>query len=365
MCAETVSESNICPPKTTNRQVVLMTAEGSIWNAKRRQFERVLFLFDSGAQKTVVEEELAEQFGLSKKTTKMCTVSGGGEHTETFQSHTVQLSIGTAFGEDIEMTVETRPIITSGIPSVKLDKVDAAFLKAGDIYLANTKIRGERQIPRVLVGLDYYHDLVIDHITKTPSGLHIIKTVFGHTICGSGLTEVTQAESVDYNLTAVWKNTEYHAPQKGSELDGQRERQRNKNLSQYSGEMFHAYGFTPTSLSLKEAATSVANNCSVAARRLQSQQLQPSAVKQSRHRPVVHVKPPSKPSSRRSPPSSSRHRLPRHQAALCHCPRQEVRPRHTSMKKKAKTSDINYDYSCRPPEYHRQIDDPCSIFIHR
>ncbi|EYC16327.1 hypothetical protein Y032_0034g2933 [Ancylostoma ceylanicum] len=230
MCAETVSKSNICPPKTTNRQVVLMTAEGSIWNAKRRQFERVLFLFDSDAQKTVVEEKLAEQFGLPKKMTKMCTVSGGGGHTETFQSHTVQLSIGTAFGEDIEMTVETRPIITSGIPSVKLDKVDAAFLKANDIYLANTKIRGECQIPRVLVGLDYYHDLVIDHITKTPSGLHITKTVFGPTVCGSGLTEVTQAESVDYNLTAVWEKTEYHAPLKGSELAGKKERQRNKNL---------------------------------------------------------------------------------------------------------------------------------------
>ncbi|EYC40938.1 hypothetical protein Y032_0588g350 [Ancylostoma ceylanicum] len=218
MCVETVSEPNICPPKTTNRQIVLMRAEGSIWNAKRRQFEKVLFLFDSGSQKTVVEEKLAERFGLSKKVTKMCTVTGGGGHTETFQSHTVQLSIGTAFGEDIEMTVETRPIITSGIPSVKLDKVDAAFLKANDIYLANTEIRGERQIPRVLLGLDYYHDLVIDHITKTPSGLHITKTVFDPTICGSGLTEVTQAESVDYNPTAVWENTEYHAPQKGSSL---------------------------------------------------------------------------------------------------------------------------------------------------
>ncbi|EYC32856.1 hypothetical protein Y032_0002g1126 [Ancylostoma ceylanicum] len=67
MCTETVSDFNRCPFKTTNRQIVLMTAEGSIWNAKRQQFEKVLFCFDSGAQKTVIEEKLAEQFGLAKK----------------------------------------------------------------------------------------------------------------------------------------------------------------------------------------------------------------------------------------------------------------------------------------------------------
>ncbi|EYC35199.1 hypothetical protein Y032_1119g3631 [Ancylostoma ceylanicum] len=117
MCAETVSESNTCPPKTTNRQVVLMTAEGSIWNAKKRQYEKVLFLFDSGSQKTVIEEKLAEQFALSKVRSQMCTVSGDGGHTETFKCHTVSLKIGTAFGEDIETVVETRQVITNGSPS--------------------------------------------------------------------------------------------------------------------------------------------------------------------------------------------------------------------------------------------------------
>ncbi|EYC16335.1 hypothetical protein Y032_0034g2937 [Ancylostoma ceylanicum] len=263
------------------------------------------------------------------------------------------------------MTVETRPIIKSGIPSVKLDKADAAFLKANDIYLANTKIRGERQIPRVLVGLDYDHDLVIDHITKTPSGLHITKTVFGPTVCGSGLTEVTQAESVDYNLTAVWENTEYRAPLKGSELDGKKERQRNKNLLQYSGEMFHAYGFTTSSLPSKEVATHVAKNHSVAVRRLRCPQLQPSAVNSSRRRPTLHAKPPSSPSSRRSPPvPATRHCVPHHQAVVRRRPRQDVDPYRTTTGKKVKTSDNIFECSCRPPQYHRRFDDPHCVRPH-
>ncbi|EYC37375.1 hypothetical protein Y032_0797g2403 [Ancylostoma ceylanicum] len=373
MCAETVSELKICPPKITNRQIVLMTAEGDIWNAKRQQFEKVLFCFDSGAQKTVIEEKLAEEFGLPKGRTQMCTVAGNGGHTETFKCHPVSLKIGTAFGEDIETIVETRPVITNGFPSVRLDQNDAAFLKANEIYLTNTRIRGEHQIPRILVGLDYYHDLVTGHVTKTPSGLNVAKMVFGPTICGSGLTEVDQVESVNYNLTAVWENTEHLAPQRSSEPGelglAVKERRKGGKSSEYSheytGEVFHAYGFTTSSLPLKEAATDVAKHHSVAKRRPQPPQIQPSAVNSSRRRPAHHVKPPPKPSSRRSPPSSSRRRPPRHQAALCHCPRQEAHPRHTSTKEKAKTNDTVYAYSCRPPEYHRHIDDPCCSYIHR
>ncbi|EYB85177.1 hypothetical protein Y032_0303g1894 [Ancylostoma ceylanicum] len=367
MCAETEPDSNHCTVKTTNRQTVLMTAEGSIWNAKRQQFEKVLICFDSGAQKTVVEEELAEEFGLPKGRIQMCTVSENGGNTETFKRHPVSLKIVTAFGEDIETIAETRPVITNAFPSVRLDQNDAAFLKANEIYLANTRIRGEHQIPRILVGLDYYNDLVIGHITRTPSGLHIAKTVFGPAIYGSELTEVKQIETVNYNLTAVWENTENHVPQKGLQPDGLIGRQRCKNFSKRSGEIIHAYGFTTFSLPLKENATEVAKNHSVAVRRLRCPQPQPSAVNSRRRRPALHVKPPFMPSSRRSPstPALCR-RPPRPQAVIRRQPRQEVDIRRTTTRKKVKPSDliVGYDYSCRSPEYHRRIDDPHRILNH-
>ncbi|EYB86484.1 hypothetical protein Y032_0278g1166 [Ancylostoma ceylanicum] len=116
-----------------------------------------------------------------------------------------------------------------------------------------------------------------------------------------------------------------------------------------------------------EAATDVANNHCVAVRRLQSPQPQPSAVNSSRHRPAVHVKPPSTPSVRRSyPTSASRRRPPRHQAVLRNRPRQDVNPRRTTMtRKKAKNIDPNSNYCCRSPQYHRRIDDPFCILNHQ
>ncbi|EYC41957.1 hypothetical protein Y032_0550g3314 [Ancylostoma ceylanicum] len=329
-----------------------MTAEGCIWNAKKKEYEKILFFFDSGAQRTLVDEELVEQFGLQKHMTKRCSISGIGGRVDTFESHVVPLRIGTAFGEVIEITVQTGPAVSKGFLSVRLEQDDIAFLKANDIPLTNRKLHGEHQIPRVLVGLDYYHDLVIHEGTRTPSGLHIAKTVFGHTVYGRGLSSASQAKSVSYNLTAICDEAEYQARQKNCKLAGPRELQRGTHLSNYPGEIFHAYGFTISSLPSKGAATAVPKEHSVAVRRLQSPQPQPSAVNSRRRRPALHVEPPSTPSVSRSPPTSAaRRRPPRHQAVLRNRPRQDVNPRRTiTTRKKVKTSDINYDYSCRPPE---------------
>ncbi|EYC34865.1 hypothetical protein Y032_1327g3827 [Ancylostoma ceylanicum] len=214
MHVETWLEPSLCGENAMNEQLVLLTAEGSIWNSKIQQYQKILFVFDSGAQKTVVDEDLVEQFGLPKHMTEKCSISGIGGRSETFKSHVVPLRIGTAFGEVIEITVQTRPVITKGFSPVRLEQDDVAFLKANDIFLANTKLRGEHQIPRVLVGIDYYHDLITHTETRTPSGLHVVKTVFGHAIYGRGLSSANQAESVSCNLTAICEEAERQVLQK-------------------------------------------------------------------------------------------------------------------------------------------------------
>ncbi|EYC13451.1 hypothetical protein Y032_0043g718 [Ancylostoma ceylanicum] len=355
----TLTEPNLRVDSPVSEQLVLMTAEGSIWNARKQEYEKILFFFDSGAQKTAVDEELAEQFGLARQMTEKCTMSGIGGRIGTFKTHVVSLKIGTAFGEEIEITMQTRPVITEGFLSVRLEQCDVAFLKANEIFLANTKLRGELQIPRVLVGLDYYHDLITHIGAKTPSGLHVAKTVFGHTIYGRGLSSVPQPNSVSYNLTAICEKAEHQALPKISELRKPVERRKGENLHKYSGEVVHAYGSTTLPFSLEGNVTDFEHNCSVAVRKLRSLRIQPSAANRSRRRPALHVKPPSTPSSRRSPSTPAiRHRPPHPRAVFRHRPRQEVDSHHTRTWKKAKPSDYSYDYSCRSPEYHRRFDDP-------
>ncbi|KAK6061825.1 hypothetical protein COOONC_00505, partial [Cooperia oncophora] len=76
-------------------QLVLMTAEGN----------KVLFFFDTGARKTVIKEAFAERLSLPKLTTETST------------------------------------------------GVDAEFLQARELFIANSQIRGKRQVPQILVVL--------------------------------------------------------------------------------------------------------------------------------------------------------------------------------------------------------------------
>ncbi|XGW21976.1 hypothetical protein V3C99_004717 [Haemonchus contortus] len=171
-----------------NEQLILMTAEGNLWNNKNKRFEKVLFFFDTGAHKTMIEEKLANNFGLPKLFTETCTMSGIGGHVERFDSTTVPLRVRSAYGKELRFNVQTKPIVTKGFPSVRLTEEDANFLEHNQICVANSSLQGERQVPKILVGLDRYHDLVIEDGVpqRTPSGLRIAKTVFGPTVYGRG-----------------------------------------------------------------------------------------------------------------------------------------------------------------------------------
>lgn len=60
-------------------------------NNKDSSLEKALFFFDTGAQKTVIQESLAERHGLPKTTMETCITTGIGGYTEKFESHMVSL----------------------------------------------------------------------------------------------------------------------------------------------------------------------------------------------------------------------------------------------------------------------------------
>ncbi|KAK6729968.1 hypothetical protein RB195_006798 [Necator americanus] len=160
----------------------------------------------------VIEESLAERFGLPQETTEICTMSGIGGHIECFKSHILHMKIGTSYGEVINMKIQTKTVVTNGFSSVNLSPVDIEILKENNVCLANSKLRRESQTPNVLVGLDYYHELVtgLSHLMKTPSGLHIAKTVFGAAIYGKGAVHTGNKTDtlLCYGLTAVHESIE-------------------------------------------------------------------------------------------------------------------------------------------------------------
>ncbi|KAK6026470.1 hypothetical protein OSTOST_07572 [Ostertagia ostertagi] len=62
---------------SAGEQVVLMTAEGLVWNYFSEQYHRALFLFDTGAQLSLIFRELHPASGSTRaKKTEQCSLSG-------------------------------------------------------------------------------------------------------------------------------------------------------------------------------------------------------------------------------------------------------------------------------------------------
>ncbi|KAK6761354.1 hypothetical protein RB195_022424 [Necator americanus] len=67
---------------------------------------------------------MATKLALPGMGHELCTMSGIGGHIEKFNSKNVQLKILTAFGDEVNLQIQTKPIITNGFPSVELTKED-------------------------------------------------------------------------------------------------------------------------------------------------------------------------------------------------------------------------------------------------
>ncbi|XGW12069.1 hypothetical protein V3C99_013053 [Haemonchus contortus] len=264
-----------------NEQIALMTAAGSIWNHGTQSFEKVIFFFDIGAQKMVIQEDLACRLKLPTLKTETCIMSGIGGTTETFQSSIVHVKIGTAYARDLEILIQTKPILTNGFPAVKIGPVDQQFLEKRNLLVCNPNVRGEHHIPNILVGLDHYYSFVLDsgeHLT-TPSGLRIANTIFGPTLYGRGSTDTSggtiPTPSLSYNMTVI-EETERELLSKLFELEGLRitadECTGNNNFLEYyknySDQVSFENGYVIAPFPLKSTVQNLADNYSTALKRL-------------------------------------------------------------------------------------------------
>ena len=125
------------------------------------------------AQRTFIQEEFSSRLGLPALKSETCVMSGIGGHTEIFQTNIVTLKVSTGQGKELEFLMQTKPTITKGFSSITICPADQSFLQERAIFLSNSRLHGEHQIPQILVGLDHYYDFVLEseNTLRTPSGL--------------------------------------------------------------------------------------------------------------------------------------------------------------------------------------------------
>ncbi|KAK6036903.1 hypothetical protein COOONC_25592 [Cooperia oncophora] len=133
------------------------TNQRDLYGITTTSYEKALFFFDTGAQLSLIEEKAAEHLALPVVASDKCTLSGISGISETFVSHHVQVKVLTAHGRELQMTMQTKPTLTKGFPAVRLMETDIEFMEENSIQLANTRLKGEHQVPQILVGIDLYN----------------------------------------------------------------------------------------------------------------------------------------------------------------------------------------------------------------
>lgn len=85
------------------------------WDYNTKNFEKIVSFLDTGAEKkTIIVEELAW-----KPKPALCQI---------VRKQIVSVKIVSAYGKDLEIVMQAKPILSKGSPSVKLSPMDQEFL---------------------------------------------------------------------------------------------------------------------------------------------------------------------------------------------------------------------------------------------
>ncbi|XGW22649.1 hypothetical protein V3C99_005119 [Haemonchus contortus] len=191
---------------------------------------------------------------------------------------------------EVHSTVNHTAIRRTLDTQVKLSPADQAFLQDRNILICNPNIRGENQLPQILVGLDHYYDFVHEkgEILQIPSGLRLAGTIFGPTLYGRGSMDAQDSDitapAIAHCITAVTSaEPENEMLTKLFELEGlgiaPENDEENKDLlpyfNKYSKQMSFDGGFVTAPFLLKDNVIDLADNYSSAIKRLASLHRQP------------------------------------------------------------------------------------------
>ena len=167
---------------TSVRSHVLLKTAISTVSADGKQFSSANILFDEGAQRSFITEELAEKLNLKPSKNEVITISGFGETNKKVRHlpvATVYLQAQTL--ELIPINVLVVPQIAHPIQSYARNQSNFPYLNG--LKLAHPALDDEEFDISVLVGADFYWDIVEDRVIRGP-GPTAVKSKVGYLLSG-------------------------------------------------------------------------------------------------------------------------------------------------------------------------------------
>ena len=168
--------------------VLMQTAKAVIRNPSGNEYDKIRLLMDSGSQRTYITEAYARKLNLKfMSTEEVSVVTFGSDRPKTVKTPKVNFNLTLADGTLMNMDANVVPKITGTIlrRPVEMEKCKNWEYLWSNFTLADTlPTEKETGTIELLVGNDYYLDLILPEKIELQPGLYLLGSKLGWIITG-------------------------------------------------------------------------------------------------------------------------------------------------------------------------------------
>ena len=167
--------------------VLMQTAKTEIRNPDSTRSQTVRLLFDSGSQRTYITEHLAEQLDLKRNGQEQIKLATFGTDTpKTVTTTSTELNLTLNNGEYFTIRANIVPTISGTIQrnSVKLVSSQIEHLVRSIELDDSIPTESESSTIELLIGNDYYLDLILSKKIEIQPGLYLLSSKLGWILTG-------------------------------------------------------------------------------------------------------------------------------------------------------------------------------------
>lgn len=168
--------------------VLMQTASSEVKNPNGANSVKTRMLFDSGSQRTYITEVLADKLGLKpERQEDLKIVTFGRSEAKVVKTSVTTMSLKLLNGEYLQIKANIVPVISGDIPRRFIDTSTIRDLDhlINSLDLADSiPKRGESSRIDLLIGNDYYLDLILSQKIEVAPGLYFLSSKLGWMLAG-------------------------------------------------------------------------------------------------------------------------------------------------------------------------------------
>ena len=173
---------------SSGEMLLMQTAKTEIKGQRNTKGEIVRILLDSGSQRTYVTEALADKLQLKReKEEEIKLVTFGCDRPKTVKTAQTKLSIKLNNGQYLDVTANIVPVISGTVQRKAMTLCSSKNMEhlVKSLDLADTiPLETESSTVELLVGNDYYLDIILPQKIEVQPGLYLLSSKLGWIVTG-------------------------------------------------------------------------------------------------------------------------------------------------------------------------------------